>query len=346
MISERGMAVLRAIIEDFIATNEPVASKSLVDRHNFGVSSATIRNDMAYLEEEGYIVAPHTSAGRIPTDKGYRVFVDQLIQTEAVTAEIKKNLVELNRLFAKTLDQLTDLDEKLQTSAQLLAKATGDAAVVQYPNLKSISVSSIELVRVSEKRVLILLITNADRIQQHVVLLKDDLSVDQLAKIKQKLNMDLAGKPIESLSAKLPEVSKGFPAAEKENIEIIITGLSLLIDANKQDKIAFAGAANLVRNEQQFAGNLENLLKSFDEDSEVWQILNSWQLDAKRPRAIIGSEHSVYELSSSSLLLSSYSNQGKEVAKVAVVGPTRMNYPRNFAAVLALAKLLSKDVED
>ena len=346
MISERGMAVLRAIIEDFIATNEPVASKSLVDRHNFGVSSATIRNDMAYLEEEGYIVAPHTSAGRIPTDKGYRVFVDQLIQTEAVTAEIKKNLVELNRLFAKTLDQLTDLDEKLQTSAQLLAKATGDAAVVQYPNLKSISVSSIELVRVSEKRVLILLITNADRIQQHVVLLKDDLSVDQLAKIKQKLNMDLAGKPIESLSAKLPEVSKGFPAAVKENIEIIITGLSLLIDANKQDKIAFAGAANLVRNEQQFAGNLENLLKSFDEDSEVWQILNSWQLDAKRPRAIIGSEHSVYELSSSSLLLSSYSNQGTEVAKVAVVGPTRMNYPRNFAAVLALAKLLSKDVED
>ena len=101
---------------------------------------------MAFLEKEGYIAAPHTSAGRIPTDKGYRVFVDQLIQAEQATAEIKKNLVELNRLFAKTLDQLTDLDEKLQTSAQLLAKATGEAAVVQYPNLKSISVSSIELV--------------------------------------------------------------------------------------------------------------------------------------------------------------------------------------------------------
>jgi len=346
MISERGMAVLRAIIEDFIATNEPVASKSLVDRHNFGVSSATIRNDMAYLEEEGYIVAPHTSAGRIPTDKGYRVFVDQLIQTEAVTAEIKKNLVELNRLFAKTLDQLTDLDEKLQTSAQLLAKATGEAAVVQYPNLKSISVSSIELVKVSENRVLILLITNADRIQQHVVILKDDLSSDQLAKIKQKLNTELAGKPIESLSAILPELAKSFTTDLKENFEILVAGLSLLIDANKQEKIAFAGAANLVRNEQQFAGNLATLLKSFDEQSEVWQVLNSWQLDAERPRAIIGSEHSVYELSSSSLLLSGYSNQGTEVAKVAVVGPTRMNYPRNFAAVLALAKLLSKDDED
>ncbi|NBT48319.1 MAG: heat-inducible transcriptional repressor HrcA [Actinobacteria bacterium] len=312
MISERGMAVLRAIIEDFIATNEPVASKSLVDRHNFGVSSATIRNDMAYLEEEGYIVAPHTSAGRIPTDKGYRVFVDQLIQAEAVTAEIKKNLAELNRLFAKTLDQLTDLDEKLQTSAQLLAKATGEAAVVQYPNLKSIAVSSIELVKVAENRVLILLITNADRIQQHVVILKEDWSSEQLVIVKENL----------------------------------VSGLSLLIDANKQEKIAFAGTANLVRNEQQFAGNLATLLNSFDEHSEVWQVLNSWQLDSARPRAIIGSEHSVHELSNSSLLISSYSSQGTEVAKVAVVGPTRMNYPKNFAAVLALAKLLSKDDED
>ncbi|NBW74021.1 MAG: HTH domain-containing protein, partial [Microbacteriaceae bacterium] len=115
MISERNMAVLRAIIEDFIATNEPVSSKSLVEKYNFGVSSATIRNDMAHLEEEGYIAAPHTSSGRIPTDKGYRVFVDQLIQVEAVANEIKKNLVELNRIFSKTLDQLTDLDEKLQT---------------------------------------------------------------------------------------------------------------------------------------------------------------------------------------------------------------------------------------
>ncbi|NBQ93306.1 MAG: heat-inducible transcription repressor HrcA [Micrococcales bacterium] len=346
MISERGMAVLRAIIEDFIATNEPVASKSLVDRHNFGVSSATIRNDMAYLEEEGYIVAPHTSAGRIPTDKGYRVFVDQLIQAEAVTAEIKKNLAELNRLFAKTLDQLTDLDEKLQTSAQLLAKATGEAAVVQYPNLKSIAVSSIELVKVAENRVLILLITNADRIQQHVVILKEDWSSEQLVIVKEKINAELAGQPIESLSAKLNELAENFDVSLRENIEILVSGLSLLIDANKQEKIAFAGTANLVRNEQQFAGNLATLLNSFDEHSEVWQVLNSWQLDSARPRAIIGSEHSVHELSNSSLLISSYSSQGTEVAKVAVVGPTRMNYPKNFAAVLALAKLLSKDDED
>lgn len=346
MISERNMAVLRAIIEDFIATNEPVSSKSLVEKYNFGVSSATIRNDMAHLEDEGYIAAPHTSSGRIPTDKGYRVFVDQLIQAEAVAAEIKKNLVELNRIFSKTLDQLTDLDERLQTSAQLLAKATGEAAVVQYPNLKTVSVSAIELVKISDNRVLILLITDAERIQQHVVLLKSELSNSSLNTIKQKISGELAGKSVESLVEKLADLIKSFSPELRENVAVIVSGIALLLDANKQDKIAFAGAANLLRNEQQFAGSLANLLKTFDEQSEIWQVLNSWQLEAERPRAIIGSEHSVFELSNSSLLFSSYSNQGTEVAKVAVVGPTRMNYPRNFAAVLALAKLLSKDEED
>jgi heat-inducible transcriptional repressor len=249
-------------------------------------------------------------------------------------------------LFSKTLDQLTDLDEKLQTSAQLLAKATGEAAVVQYPNLKTVSVSSVELVQVSDNKVLILLITDAERIQQHVVVLKKALSEDQLHKIKLKINAELAGKPVESLMDKLAELVKKFPAEQQDNLKIIVSGIALLLDANKQDKIAFAGAANLVRNEQQFAGSLGSLLKTFDDQSDIWQILNSWKLEAERPRAIIGSEHSIYELSNSSLLLSSYSNQGTEVAKVAVVGPTRMNYPRNFAAVLALAKLLSREQED
>ena len=252
MISDRNMAVLRAIIEDFIATNEPVSSKAIVEKHSFGVSSATIRNDMAQLEEEGYIAAPHTSSGRIPTDKGYRVFVDQLLQAEAVAAEIKRNLVELNRIFSKTLDQLTDLDERLQTSAQLLAKTTGEAAVVQYPNLKAVSVSALELVQISENRVLILLITDAERIQQHVVILKSDLSASNLTAIKNKISSAIKGKQVETLVEPLATIVKSFSPELRENVAVIVSGIALLLDANKQDKIAFAGAANLLRNEEQF----------------------------------------------------------------------------------------------
>jgi len=339
------MAVLRAIIEEFIATNEPVASKSLVEKHNFGVSSATIRNDMAFLEEEGYIAAPHTSSGRVPTDKGYRAFVDQLTQVEQVATEVRKNLTDLKRLFSKTLDQLTDLDEKLHTSAQLLAKATGEAAVVQYPNMQVVLISSLELIKVADNRILVLLITDAQRIQQHVVALKENISDDDLNLFRLKLNEECAGKTMEVLTEKLPKLSGQFSPKLKSTVEPLLSSIRMLVDVNKQDKVAFAGSSNLIRNESQFAGGLESLLKTFDEQSDIWQVLNLLPLESSRPRAIIGSENTVLELSTSSLLLSSYSNQGTEVAKVAVVGPTRMNYSKNLAAVLALSNSLSNETE-
>ena len=346
MISVRNLAVLRAIIEDFIATNEPVASKSLVERHNFGVSSATIRNDMAALEEEGYITAPHTSSGRIPTDKGYRVFVDQLIQAEAESVEIRKNFAELRKLFSKTLDQLTDLDERLETSAQLLAKATGEAAVIQYPNLNSVFVRAIEIVRVAANRALVILITESERIQQHLVIFPTDVSDQQLGAIRAKLNTVAFGKVIDDLGALLKQSQETVAPTDRVNTQIVIDAVLLLIDTNRQDKMAFAGTTNLVRNEDQFAGGLPSLLETLDQQKDLFAFLNNWKLDSTQPRAIIGSENSFVELSNSSLLLSSYHNHGEEIAKVALVGPTRMNYSKNLAAVLALAQLLSKDIEE
>ena len=346
MISVRNLAVLRAIIEDFIATNEPVASKSLVERHNFGVSSATIRNDMAALEEEGYITAPHTSSGRIPTDKGYRVFVDQLIQAEAESVEIRKNFSELRKLFSKTLDQLTDLDERLETSAQMLAKATGEAAVIQYPNLNSVLVRAIELVKVSSNRALVILITESERIQQHLVIFPVDVTDDQLQQLRGKVNSVAVGVLIDDLPALLKKTLETVAPADKAVLQRIVDGVLLLIDSNRQDKLAYAGTTNLVRNEDQFGGGLPSLLETLDEQKDLFAFLNNWKLDSTQPRAIIGSENSVVELTNSSLLLSSYHNQGEEVAKVALVGPTRMNYSKNLAAVLALAHLLSKDIEE
>ena len=345
MISERNTAVLRSIIEDFILTNEPVSSKALLERHQFGVSSATIRNDMAVLEEEGYIQAPHTSSGRVPTDKGYRVFVDQMINAE-VTAELKKNLVELNRLFSKTLDQLTDLDEKLHTSAQLLAKATGEAAVVQYPNLQSTFVRSIEFVKVSDSRILVLLITQADRIAQHIVHLSSDVTDQQLSQFKNSFSQVCSGSSIESLPEKLSNLVAKSKSDVSANVKLLVDGILVLIKASKQDKVAFAGASNLVRSEQEFAGGLSSLLETFDEGTDIWNVLNLWKIDAETPKAIIGSENSVTEFSTSSLLLSGYSNNGADLAKIAVLGPTRMNYAKNLAAVLALSQLLSKNQED
>src|SRR5215510_2502475 len=136
---ERRFAVLRAIVADYVSSQEPVASKAIVERHNLGVSSATVRNDMAALEEDGYITQPHTSAGRIPTDKGYRLFVDRL-------ADIKPLSAAERRAITHFLDGAIDLDDVLRRSVRLLAQLTRQVAVVQYPMMTNASVRHVEVV--------------------------------------------------------------------------------------------------------------------------------------------------------------------------------------------------------
>ena len=162
MLDDRKLAVLRAIVEDFVSTNEPVGSKALVDRHSLDVSPATIRNDMAVLEEQGFITQPHTSAGRIPTDKGYRLFVDRLSAVRPFSAAER-------RAIETFLAGAYDLDDVVTRTVRLLAQLTRQVAVVQYPSLSRSSVRHIELVPVADRRLLLVLITDTGRVEQRTV---------------------------------------------------------------------------------------------------------------------------------------------------------------------------------
>src|SRR5712691_7370500 len=157
VLDERKLAVLRAIVEDYVSTTEPVGSKSLVDRHGLDVSPATIRNDMAVLEEQGFIAQPHTSAGRIPTDKGYRLFVDRLTTIKPMTPAER-------RAIATILDGAVDLDDVVQRSVRLLAQLTHQVAIVQYPTLSRSTVRHIELVALTPARLLAVLILSSGRV--------------------------------------------------------------------------------------------------------------------------------------------------------------------------------------
>jgi transcriptional regulator of heat shock response len=162
VLDDRKLAVLRAIVEDYVSTNEPVGSKSIVDRHNLDVSPATIRNDMAVLEEQGFIVQPHTSAGRVPTDKGYRLFVDRLPGVKPFSAAER-------RAIETFLAGAYDLDDVVMRTVRLLAQLTRQVAVVQYPSLTRSAVRHIELVPLTERRVLLILITDTGRVEQRSV---------------------------------------------------------------------------------------------------------------------------------------------------------------------------------
>src|SRR5688572_15299321 len=162
MVEDRKLEVLRAIVEDYVATEEPVGSKSLVERHHLGVSPATVRNDMAALEEEGFITQPHTSAGRVPTDKGYRLFVDRLTTVKPLSPAER-------RAIATFLDGAVDLDDVVQRSVRLLAQLTRQVAVVQYPTLSRSTVRHVELVALAPARLLVVLILSSGRVEQRIV---------------------------------------------------------------------------------------------------------------------------------------------------------------------------------
>src|SRR5919108_3878542 len=181
VLDDRKLAVLRAIVEDYVSTNEPVGSKALVDRHNLGVSPATIRNDMAVLEEDGLIAQPHTSAGRVPTDKGYRVFVDRLAQVKPLSAAER-------RAVQAFLEGAVDLDDVLRRSVRLLAQLTRQVAVVQYPTLTRSTVRHVEVVTITPARLMLVLITDTGRVDQRMVDLGDVMSDDSVGRLRAMLN--------------------------------------------------------------------------------------------------------------------------------------------------------------
>ena len=186
-LDERKLEVLRAIVQDYVATQEPVGSKALVERHHLGVSPATVRNDMAALEDEGYIHQPHTSAGRVPTNRGYRLFVDKLSRVKPLSPAER-------RAIEQFLVGAVDLDDVVHRSVRLLAQLTRQVAVVQYPSLSRSSVRHLELVPVSTTRIILVMIADTGRVEQRLVELPGPTPADDVTELRRLINDKLGGR--------------------------------------------------------------------------------------------------------------------------------------------------------
>lgn len=337
MISERSFEVLRAIVQDYVSTREPVGSKSLLERHGFGVSSATIRNDMSLLEEEGLIHAPHTSAGRVPTDSGYRLFVDRLNEL--------KQLSDAERQAMETLlSGSADLDEILGRSVRLLSQLTNQVAMVQYPTLGKAKVRSFELVPVTDSRIMVLLISDNGRIQQHVMELGQALDEQFLVRVRGEINSSIAGIPLSDVGSAVQKIVDKFNRVEREFVSSILGMLKDQVDANRQDKLVLAGTANLARSEGDFGGNISPLLDAIEEQVVLLRLISEMEADQHGVSLLIGSENRIEGLSNASVVVSGYGTSDEPLAKVGLLGPTRMDYSTNISAVRAIARYLSKSL--
>jgi heat-inducible transcriptional repressor len=333
---ERKLAVLRAIVEDYVATEEPVGSKALVERHGLGVSPATVRNDMAALEEEGFITQPHTSAGRVPTDKGYRLFVDRLTTLKPMSAAERRAITTL-------LDGAVDLDDVVQRSVRLLSQLTRQVAVVQYPTLARSTVRHIELVPLSSSRLLVVLILSTGRVEQRLVEFDGELSDGALADLRSKVNIAAVGSAISDapreLRAIVPERDGEIPAAV---VETLVEAMS---DHRSDERIAVGGAANLARFGESFDTAVRPLLEALEEHVVLLKLLG----EAHAGGTItvrIGHEGPYQELASTSVVATGYGPGDEAVATLGVVGPTRMDYPGSMAAVRAVARYVSRILDE
>jgi len=337
LIPERPLEVLKAIVQDYIQSNEPVGSKSLVERHSFGVSAATIRNDMAILEEEELIAAPHTSSGRVPTDKGYRLFVDRLNEVKPIS-NAERAAIE------GFLSKSSDLDETLGQTARLLSQLTNEIALVQYPSLGKASVRHIELIAIDEKRLLLMLITDSGRIQQHVMEVAAGYDAAAVEKLRNFLNDKVAGKPLSQVNKTLRSAKYEINSSLQALAGIVIPEIAMLVDANSQEKILLAGTSNLAKRQGEFPGSISPVLEAIEEQVVLLKLISEMQADQHGVSLRIGRENTLDALSNTSVLVSGYENQGSEVAKVGVIGPTRMDYSSNIGAVRAVARYLTQSL--
>ena len=334
MLDDRKVDVLRAIVEDYVATREPVGSKALVERHALGVSSATVRNDMAVLEEEGYIVQPHTSAGRVPTDKGYRVFVDRLSTVKPLSPAER-------RAISTFLEGAVDLDEVVTRSVRLLAQLTRQIAVVQYPSLTRSTVRHIELVAMGPARVLVVLITENGRVDQTVVEVPAELDTVTLGDLRSRLNVALAGQRLADVGQRLADLTERFAPQDRATVAVVVAALLENLAAQHDERVAIAGTANVISYGREFETGVRPLLEALEEHVVLLHLLG----EATAPMAVqvrIGAENEHRALASSAVVSSSYGTGGELLGSLGVVGPLPMDYPGTIATVRAVARYVSQ----
>lgn len=336
MSDDRRLDVLRAIVEDYVATREPVGSRALVERHSLGVSPATIRNDMASLEEGGYIAQPHTSAGRVPTDKGYRLFVDQLSSVKPLSSPER-------RAIGMFLENAQDLNDVVDRAVRLIAQLTQQVAVVQYPSLRRSALRHVELVPVGQRHLLVVLITDTGRVEQRTLELDHELDESVVAMLRARLNVSAAGRRLSELPVALADLTAAFAPADQPLVRSVVAVLEETLAQESEERVVLAGTANLARAGGTDVRSIGPVLEALDEQVVLLRLLSEMAEDTQAVTVRIGRETQHDGLVETSFLSTGYGDEGGgSVARIGSIGPLRMDYPATMSAVRAVARYLTR----
>ena len=334
MLDERKSAILRAVVQEYIETAQPVGSAHLARTRNLGVSPATVRNEMAVLEREGFLAHPHTSAGRIPTDKGYRFFVDNISLPQRALEPAHKQQVQ--SFFTQAHGQI---EEMLHDTSRLLSSLTHYAAVVVAPGHEDATVRSVQIVGLGARVALVVAVLSTGAVEKATLELRDEVGAERLAAAGAHLAAHLTGLQVSDNSA--------IPATGDERTDALVgAARTALLECHKHEaEQVYVGGASQMAATFEAVATVRRVLTILEQQYVLVSLLQE-ALSDDRLKVVIGSEHGVESLAECSVVVAPYEVGGLRAGTIGVLGPTRMNYPQAMAAVAVVGQRLGRHLSE
>ncbi len=338
-LTERKLRILEAIIRDYIESAEPVGSRSLSKKYELGVSPATIRNEMSDLEEMGFIQQPHTSAGRIPSDKGYRLYVDKLMEIKQTA---NKNRV---RIRSDILKKYGELEQLLEYTSRVLSEFTQYTSIVLAPQVKKSRLKQIQLARLSDETMLAIFITNTGLIQNPIFKIPADMKHEEIEKISNFLNEEFAGSTLEEIEVRMADNLKKELAKFHNTVYALLPEMFKALEQVSDVTLYLSGTTNIFNfpefNDLAKARSFLNLLEERKTISELISRQDSDYLNVS-----IGTENKIQEAKECSIVTTTYSLDQQTVGQLSIIGPTRMDYDRVMSVLSQVSKMMNQILKE
>lgn len=336
-LTERRKKILRAVVESYIRTAEPVGSKAILDLTGLKVSSATIRNELSDLTEMGYLEQPHTSAGRVPSPKGYRLYVNELMEEQRLSLEETRQINEALHL------KMQELDKVIDQAGRMVSQLTNYPAFAVAGGRRRTTIQRYDLIMVDVNSFIVVVMTDSNVVKNKLIRLPTDLSQPQLQMLTTLLNASFVGKSLEELTPELMRVAEHAAGSAYGLISLVVSFAMDVLDSLEHSPVYTAGASHILDHpEYRDVDKAQKLMSYLTEDPSLANVLDLPALNEDNTKILIGPENVADELKDTSVVLASYDIGDGMKGVIGVVGPTRMDYAKVAAKLSYVADGLSK----
>jgi heat-inducible transcriptional repressor len=334
LLTDRQLLILQVIIDDFIHSAQPVGSRSLSKKDGISFSSATIRNEMADLEELGFIEKTHSSSGRVPSEKGYRYYVDHLLSPQSVS---KKDKEEIKSIFA---ERIYELEKTVQKSAQILSDLTNYTSIVLGPEVNENRVKKLQIIPINRDTAVAIIVTDTGHVENRTITFPGSIDPSEIEKMVNILNERLSGVPLIELNDKIYKEVATILKSHIRNYDSLLNVLTGTFNLQSSEKVYFGGKTNMLSQpEFNDIKKIRSLLTMIEQEKEFYELLRTNQTGISIK---IGRENRVSAMENCSLITATYTVGTEQLGSIAILGPTRMEYSR----VVSLLSLLSTDLSN